>query len=146
MWILGRAALPTLLAASLLQLRSLPPAWATLPVLNEEPLVQALLDRTAANRERNEATVRRATEAAAFVSIAGEPGVRRQILGTDGAYIYLSRSDVARLTRRGELACAMDGTCRVVDRERAPPLHLDLPELKELKCDAAGRNCKFQPS
>ena len=69
--------------------------------------------------------------------------MKRQILGTDGAWVYLERAEVARLTRAGELACAMDGTCRVVDRG-GTPLKLDLPELKELQCDQADRNCKFR--
>eukprot|EP00967_Tisochrysis_lutea_P004882 scaffold5761_cov39-Tisochrysis_lutea.AAC.2 len=111
----------------------------------QEPFVQALLEKTAANRERNDAVVRQKTEAAVYASIAGSAGIKRQIVGLDGKYVYLDRKEVARLTRRGELACAMDGTCRVVER-RGAPLQLALPEVKQLKCDGVGRNCRFRPT
>ena len=65
------------------------------------------------------------------------------MLSTDGAWLYLTQREVAQMTRRGEMACAADGTCRVVDRGAAP-LALELPELKVLTCNESGRNCKFK--
>ena len=109
----------------------------------ESDLVTALLERTAQNRVANEAAVRRQTERNAFSADSGEPNAMRQVLSTDGAWLYLTQREVAQMTRRGEMACAADGTCRVVDRGAAP-LALELPELKVLTCNESGRNCKFK--
>lgn len=110
----------------------------------ESELITELLRRTEANKERNAAVVKRATEANAFTAIDGTVD-KRLVTGLDGKNRYVDGATVRELTRQRRLACAPSimEPCREVEPmyNDAPPLQL--PEVQALKCDADGRNCKF---
>jgi hypothetical protein len=114
--------------------------------LGEGDLVAELLRRTEANRDRNEAVVKRATEANAFTAIDGSVN-RRIVTGLDGQNYYLDGIQVRTLTLQRRLACAPSvlEPCRMVEPSTdAPPLQL--PAVRSLECDRVGRNCKFASS
>jgi len=107
----------------------------------ENSLISELLQRTEANKGRNAAIVKRATEANSFTAIDGTVD-RRLVSGLDGRNIYMNGQTVRELTRQRRIACFAND-CRMVEPSyEAPPL--DLPEIKRLACDAQGRNCRFQ--
>ena len=110
----------------------------------ESELVEELLRRTEANKERNEAIVRSKTEANAFTAIDGTVD-RTLVVGIDGSNRYLTSQEVFELKKQRRLGCPPSGTC--YEREdtslgEAPPLQL--PAIKKLQCDKDGRNCKFK--
>ena len=108
-------------------------------------LVGELLRRTEQNREKNEAATRRVTQQNAFTAIDGSVN-RRLVTDLNGENRYLSASEVRALTQERRLACAPSvmEACRMIrpSDTDAPPLQL--PEVKALRCDEQGRNCKFR--
>ena len=113
----------------------------------EDDLVAELLRRTEANKERNRAIVKQTTEANAFTAIDGSVD-RRLVTDLDGKNTYLDAREIRTLTQQRRLACAPSvmEPCRMIvpgGGDSVP--ELQLPEAKELRCDYAGRNCKFKP-
>lgn len=106
-------------------------------------LISTLLRRSEANKERNAAIVKRATEANAFTAIDGSID-RRLVTNLQGKNVYLDAKEVRVLIQQRRLACAPSvmEPCRMVEPSSDVPLQL--PEAKTLSCDATGRNCKFK--
>ena len=110
----------------------------------ESELIEELLRRTEANKERNAAIVRRKTDLNAFTAIDGTVD-GTFIVGIDGKSRYLSSQEVFELKKQRRLGCPPSGTCyEKADTSlgEAPPLQLNA--VKKLQCDQAGRNCKFK--
>lgn len=111
----------------------------------EGDLVNELLRRTEANKERNAALVKQSTEANAFTAIDGSVN-RRLVRSLDGTNAYLDAKQIRELTVQRRLACApsLMEPCREIRPSAGLDIApLQLPKNEGLKCDANGRNCKF---
>ena len=69
----------------------------------EDDLVAELLRRTEANKERNQAIVKQATEANAFTAIDGSVD-RRLVTDLDGKNTYLDAREIRKLTQQRNYA------------------------------------------
>ena len=114
-------------------------------VSDGDDLIGELLRRTEVNKDRNEAMVKRATEANAFTAIDGSVG-RKLVTNMSGENMYLSESEVRMLIQQRRLACAPNimEACRMVDPADPNAKSLELPVARTLECDRNGRNCKFE--
>ena len=107
-------------------------------------LVDELLQRTEANRAKNEAAVARVTQQNAFTAIDGSVS-KRLVTDTDGTNLYLNERQIQQLVREGRLACAPSvmEPCRILaDRPGGREVR-DVPSVRPLACEQDGSNCKF---
>ena len=108
----------------------------------DSPLIAELLRRTEANREANDAVVRRKTDLNAYTALEGAPNMPTLVLTPEGRTAFYDEGAVARMTREGRMRRGVGAPPRIV--ELSAPMNVELPVPRVLGCAADGNSCGFR--